>query len=127
MAAKRRKRPLQSLPFGLKTQPSTAAVPREKRSLMQGAAIFWGWTAAVRGFSAVEKPTAKVAYTDTAGYPAACCGVHCVGEIQVETRAHTADPLQFCQLHLPPPKLINESPEQAPLWGRRWPHKIFPQ
>jgi hypothetical protein len=47
-AAMRRKRPLQSSPFGLGTQPSTAAVPREKRSLMQGAAIFWGWAAAVR-------------------------------------------------------------------------------
>jgi hypothetical protein len=48
LSAMRRKRPLQSSPFGLGTQPSTAAVPREKRSLMQGAAIFWGWTAAVR-------------------------------------------------------------------------------
>lgn len=39
---------MQSPPFGLGIQPVIAAMPREKRSLMLGAAIFWAWTAAVR-------------------------------------------------------------------------------
>jgi hypothetical protein len=47
-SAMRRKRTLQSPPFGLGIQPVIAAMPREKRSLMLGAAIFWAWTAAVR-------------------------------------------------------------------------------
>lgn len=61
-AALRRKRPLQSLPFGLETQPSTAAVPREKRSLMQGAAIFWGWTAAERTKGELASVAAMAAF-----------------------------------------------------------------
>ena len=56
-AAMRRERPLQSPPFGQGTQPSTTAMPREKRSLMRVAAKLCDRKAAER----TEPPFAHAA------------------------------------------------------------------